>query len=266
MTSERDKHVEMSALLRAEMQIAEIARKVGVSRPTIYAVKKRLEEKEMLDRKAGSGKKRILDLEEVKEATMAEPRKLIRAHALDVGVLAWTMSRAMKAVGGKSLVMVERPLLTPDMKNKQLHRCQGLLNNIKSTSGRVIFSDEKTWTVDPVHNHRNDHYIALGKVDDALRTITTTKHPASVMSLGFEASSGQAMPLIWFSTGYRLTAGDYVDILETKLLPWILERFPDLNVVLQQDGASAHMAKKDTGLAEGKLALLGQRDVASIFT
>ncbi|QQP56808.1 Transposable element tcb1 transposase [Caligus rogercresseyi] len=63
------------------------------------------------------------------------------------------------------------------------------------------------------------------------------------MSLGFVASNGKAMPLIWFPTGYRLNAVDYVKILQEKFLPWVQENFPDNNVVLQQDGAPAHTAK-----------------------
>ncbi|QQP40096.1 Putative transposable element, partial [Caligus rogercresseyi] len=110
--------------------------------------------------------------------------------------------------------------------------------------GRVIvFSDEKTWTVDPVRNRRNDRYLTFGEVDEDIRTMSTTKHPASVMSLGFVASNGKAMPLIWFPTGYRLNAVDYVKILQEKFLPWFQENFPDNNVVLQKYGAPAHTAK-----------------------
>ncbi|QQP56251.1 Putative transposable element [Caligus rogercresseyi] len=60
--------------------------------------------------------------------------------------------------------------------------------------------------------------------------MSTTKHPASVMSLGFVASN-------------RLNAVDYVKILQEKSLPWVQENFPVNNVVLQQDGAPAHTAK-----------------------
>ncbi|QQP40579.1 Putative transposable element [Caligus rogercresseyi] len=120
----------------------------------------------------------------------------------------------------------------------------GTTNLKKAPAGRVIvFSDEKTWTVDPVRNRRNDRYLTFGEVDEDVRTMSTTKHPASVMSLGFVASNGKAMPLIWFPTDYRLNAVDYVKILQEKFLPWVQESFPDNNVVLQQDGAPAHTAK-----------------------
>ncbi|QQP49269.1 Putative transposable element, partial [Caligus rogercresseyi] len=91
-------------------------------------------------------------------------------------------------------------------------------------------------------SRRNDRYLTFGEVDEDVRTMSTTKHPASVMSLGFVASKGKAMPLIWFQTGYRLNAADYAKMQE-KFLPWVQEKFPYNNVVLQQDGAPAHTAK-----------------------
>ncbi|XP_059096082.1 uncharacterized protein LOC131890692 [Tigriopus californicus] len=117
----------------------------------------------------------------------------------------------------------------------------------------MLFSDEKTWTVDPVHNRRNDRFMAFGNPEGG-DVLFTTKHPASVMSLGFVASNGLKMPLIWFKQGYRLTAADYIIELETKLLPWIRAIFPDNNVVLQQDGAPAHTAKITQRFREDKIA------------
>ncbi|KAF2367465.1 Neurotransmitter-gated ion-channel transmembrane domain [Trinorchestia longiramus] len=104
---------------------------------------------------------------------------------------------------------------------------QRLMNDLKSVPpGRVIiFSDEKTWTVDPVRNRRNDRYLSLGEVDESACTLSTTKHPASLMSLGFIASNDAVMHLIWFPTGYRLTARDYEDKLANMLcIPQAIHR------------------------------------------
>ncbi|KAF2367628.1 Zinc finger C2H2-type [Trinorchestia longiramus] len=74
------------------------------------------------------------------------------SHALlyrtKLGVGAATGGRAVPKLGGKSLVIVERPLLTLA---KRFELCQRLMNYLKSASpGRVIISDEKIWTADPV--------------------------------------------------------------------------------------------------------------------
>ena len=44
---------------------------------------------------------------------------------------------------------------------------------------------------------------------------------ASVMSFGFGASNGAMMPMIWFLSGYRLTARDHEAKLADKLVTWI---------------------------------------------
>jgi len=80
-------------------------------------------------------------------------------------------------------------------------------------------------------------------LEPLMSTLGTTKHPTSIMSLGFVASDGKKTPLIWFPIGHRLTAADYVKVLD-NLVPWVQTNYPDMNVVFQQDGAPAHTSKK----------------------
>jgi hypothetical protein len=155
-----------------------------------------------------------------------------------------TVSRAVKKEGGKSLRCVERPLLTDRMRDQRRERCRRLLNDLKSHGNRIlIFSDEKTFTVDPVFNKQNDRVVSFGQDVSKVRYVSTTKHPASVMMLGVVASNGEKMPPVWFPTGYRLTAADYRDILSTKVLPWVRKITKKADFVFQQDGAPAHTAK-----------------------
>ncbi len=126
------------------------------------------------------------------------------------------------------------------------------MNNLKlAPAGRIIiFSDEETWTVDPIHNRHNDRIF--GDPESA-NIITTTKNPASVMSPGFAASNGKAMPLIWSPLGFRLKAADYIDVLKSKFIPWVEATFPDGNNVLQQDGASAHTVRTTQAVLQEKI-------------
>ncbi|QQP36693.1 Putative transposable element [Caligus rogercresseyi] len=189
-----------------ETPYKKILRQLGVARMSVYCIVK----KDNIERKRGSGSKAKVDLQVIKKA---EPLKSIRAHAKDMGISHTTIV---------SLVRVERPLLTERIKAVHPQQC---------ISGRVIiFSDEKTWTVDPVRNRRNDCYLSFGEIDKSAQTLTTTKHPASAMSLGLVTSNGTAAPLIWFPTGFRLKAADYI------------KNFPDGNVLFQQDGAPAYTA------------------------
>ncbi len=222
---------------------------------TVKATKHHLDSGDSLDRRPGSGAKSKVDLMTVRAAAEAAPSKSMTDHAQGLGVHHSTVSRNIKKAGEKSLMVVEKPILTQKIRSEHLQHCKGLLNNLKSAPANrvIIFSDEKTWTVDPVRNHQNDWYIAFGPVEDDANVILTTKHPASIMSLGFMASSGKPMPLIWFLTGYRLTAAGYIDVLESKFLPWVHQYFPDGNVVLQQDGAPTHMAKRTQDFLEANM-------------
>ncbi|KAF2349653.1 hypothetical protein FHG87_019591 [Trinorchestia longiramus] len=114
------------------------------------------------------------------------------------------------------------------------------------------FVDKKTWTVDPVRIGRNDRYLSFGEVDDSARTLSTTKYPASLMSLDFIASNGDVIPLIWFPTGYRLTARDYEDKLANMLVPWVSNTFDmsSVTVVLQQDSTPAHTSNRVQGFLQ----------------
>ena len=94
--------------------------------------------------------------------------------------------------------------------------------------------------VDRVRNRRNDCYLSLGEVDESARTLSKTKHLASVMLPGFVASNVPVIPLIWFPFGYRLTVRDY----EAKLTDKLLLRIFSVTVVLQQGGAPAHTSNR----------------------
>jgi transposase len=243
MASQRDKRLQVDALLRAGLEPKAISGQLGVSVATVYNIKKRQDEGQDMERASGSGRKPSLDPDELKEQIKANPLTSMRSQAADLGVSEATVRRTVKKVGGKSLMRVERPLLTPQIKLVHLQRCQGLLNNLKSAKANrvIIFLDKKTWTVDPVRNRCNNRFLAFDQqVDESVRTLTTTKHPASMMSLGFVASNGEACPLIWFETGYRLTGADYVKKLRHNFLPWVRRICPNGNYVLQQDGALAH--------------------------
>ena len=96
-----------------------------------------------------------------------------------------TVSRAVKSEGGKSLMRLKRPLLTSTMAKKRQERCTRIFNDLKSHGNRVIiFSDEKTFTVDPVINKQNDRVVSFGQDISGVRYVSTTKHPASAMMLG----------------------------------------------------------------------------------
>ena len=66
------------------------------------------------------------------------------------------------------------------------------------------------------------------------------------MMLGVVASDGRRMPPFWFPKGLRVGAVEYLDVLETVVMPWLDENYggdDDIKYVWQQDSAPGHKAK-----------------------
>lgn len=242
------KRIDISALIRAGKATGDIMKTLNVSKATVCRVRKRLADGEDLKDKPRSGRPLKIQPEAVKAPFifMSNPKMKMSELAKKKSVDPSTISKAVKKAGGKSLRMIERPLLTQRHQEVREERCKRILANIKHNGNRVIFSDEKTFTVDPVINKQNDRVISFGRTPPNMRSVSKTKHPASVMMLGIVASTGDKMRPIWFPTGYRLTEADYLKILKTKVLPWILKilkKSGKSKYVFQQDGAPAHTCK-----------------------
>ena len=113
-------------------------------------------------------------------------------------ILVSTVSRAIKNGRGKSLRLLKKPLLSRLMIQKHLERNICLLNDLKNHKNRIlIFTDEKTFTVDPVFNKQNNCILTFGKDISEICKVSTKKHPASVMMLGVVASNGEKMLPVW---------------------------------------------------------------------
>ena len=68
MYPQRDNRVKVSALLRAGHKVSEVAKLVGVSRTTVYATKKRMDDGVGVNRCAGSGRKTVVDRVRLRDA------------------------------------------------------------------------------------------------------------------------------------------------------------------------------------------------------
>ncbi|CAB4068553.1 unnamed protein product [Lepeophtheirus salmonis] len=198
MSNQETKKIEIAALLREGVPHNNIKEQVGASLKTIYNVSNRLEAGCDLKHSPGADRKPTVSTRQVKPVFKRTPNRSIADMARKMGTSRSTVSRAMKRAEGKSVRRTERPLLTERQREVRLGRAKKILNDIKSSSGRIIiFSDEKTFTVDPVFNRQNDRVGSFGDVQDKHRYVATTKHPASVMMLGLVASNGKAMKPVW---------------------------------------------------------------------
>jgi hypothetical protein len=112
-------------------------------------------------------------------------------------------------LGLKSNVVVQRPLLTPDVQETRKERCQKLINKLKAIQPHQvrIFSDEKIFTVDAAVNRRNSHYstdLPVADVDPDIRISPKSKVPLKQMVLGVIGSYGQNCPICSFCWRWRM--------------------------------------------------------------
>ena len=190
MIPQRDTRVKDSALHLAGHKVIEVANLDGVSRTTVYMIKKRVNDGEGVNRLAGSSRKTVVDRGSLRDDIRSSSRIFKHQHARRLGVAAVTVRRAVAKLGAL---------------------------------GSKLREENKS-----------------------ARTVSKTKHPASAMSLCLVASNAAVITLIWFPSGYRLTARNYDAKLADKLVLWInnTSDMSSLTVVLQQDDAPARISNR----------------------
>jgi hypothetical protein len=129
--------------------------------------------------------------------------------------------------------------------------------NLKKKLPIVLFSGEKYFNVNQVINSQTDRFITNKKSKAAppeVKSLQKSKHPAQIMIFGLVASNGLKMAPVFFESGFRMGAKDYLElILKSHVLPWI--NFPNnKNVVLIRPE-----------LAEREHKFLAKRCLASQF-
>ena len=137
--------MKVSALLRAGHKVSEVANIVGVSVTAVYVIMKRMKDGEGVNRRAGSGRKTVVDHDSLENVVHSNSRTSMRQHARRLGIEATTVRRTVAKLGAMSRVNVENTLLMPAIRAKRIQRCQMFVNDlISATAGRVIiYSNEK---------------------------------------------------------------------------------------------------------------------------
>uniref|UniRef100_A0A672ZGG9 Tc1-like transposase DDE domain-containing protein n=1 Tax=Sphaeramia orbicularis TaxID=375764 RepID=A0A672ZGG9_9TELE len=109
---------------------------------------------------------------------------------------------------------------------------------------KMIFSDEKMFTVEPKLNRQNSHVYATSRADAdaASLKVRRAEFPAKIMVWGAICSSG-ALQLKFIDPGTKVNKEYYInEVLESVLLPEARRLYPDGDWIFQQDGVPAHTA------------------------
>ncbi len=142
----------------------------------------------------------------------------------------------------KAYKLYKRHILTDTMRAIRVDHGERLVNDLKSHRGWILlFSDEKNWTIDQLHNIQNDRWVASDRSN--VPHIFKTKFLASVMTLGVIGSNGSIMPPFFFDRKERVGTDRYCKVMETVVIPCMKAEANSTPFIFQQDSALAHKAK-----------------------
>ena len=174
------------------------------------------------------------------------PARSARQLAKDYSVSVSSMQRILKDdLQSYPYKFTKRHLLSEATKKKRLNRAKVLVKKlVDGTQPQVLWTDEKLFTVQAVHNHQNDRIWLpdINMVPVECCSSFRRQKPASVMVWAGATSKGLKTPLIFIEEGVKINQTVYRRMLEEKVLPWVQEVVGEQGVTLQQDGATSHMA------------------------
>ncbi|KAF2362962.1 Homeobox domain-like [Trinorchestia longiramus] len=91
--------------------------------------------------------------------------------------------------------------------------------------------------------------------------VMQSKNLASVMVFAAVASYGKVMPPHFIEAGLKINTAEYLKILKDVLMPWIRRNYDPFKVMLVQDSAPAHGAKKVQDFLKENLPLMVPKDI-----
>ncbi len=224
--------------------------KATVSRATVFRTIKAFKETGKTSRKVQVCQRLVQTpamKKRIGEKIRVNPSRSIWQMAKEEAVSRSTMMRLVR----KDLGMVpykkrSRQILSEATKEKRLLRGKHILQRLVSGSQLpVLWTDEKLFTVQAIHNSQNDRILARDKssIPIELRTAFRWQKLPSVMVWAGVASDGKKTPLIFIEEGVKIDQAVYLHLISEEVLPWVEKEYPGSGIVFQQDGAPAHTAR-----------------------
>lgn len=220
------------------------------SRATVFRTIKAFKESGKTSRKVQVREKPVRTSamkKRIREKVRTNPARSIRQMAKDEAVSMTSMWRLVrKDLGMFPFKKKSRQLLSDATKKKRLVRGRRILQILcQDRVPPVLWTDEKLFTVQAIHNAQNDRVLAKKKEDIPveLQTAFRRQKPPSVMVWAGVTTDGKKTPLIFIEEGVKVDQGVYLHLLSEEVVPWVEEQYPNGRMIFQQDGAPAHTSK-----------------------
>ena len=251
MTSEQERRNLILAAFHAGKSATEITKifKGTVSRATVFKTIKDFKETGKTTRKTHERQRPARSpamVKRIREKVRRNPARSMAKMAMEEGVSIGTMWKVVR----DDLALFpykkqRRQLLSDATKAKRLVRGRKILKRLCSgTAPPVLWTDEKLFTVQAVHNNQNDRILAKSKEDIPVETRTAFRRqkPASVMVWAGVTTDGKKMPLHFIEEGVKVNQAVYLDMLSEVVVPWVEAEYGRSPLTFQQDSAPSHSA------------------------
>ena len=218
-------------LYRKGKSASEISKilKGSISRSGVFKAVKRIKETGSAQPRVRSTPERPVRtkklIKNTREKLRRNPARSATKLAKEANVSPSTMRRLLNDdLKVKPYKITKRQLLSDITKKKRLERAKLLLQKIlDGTQPPVLWTDEKLFTVQAIHNTQNDRIWAKNKesIPVELRTSFRRQKPASVMVWAGVTSSGLKTPLIFIEEGVKVNQHVYLRMLKDKVVLWM---------------------------------------------
>ena len=240
------------------MKTADIVRTTGFKQSTVYDAVKRYKETGGTADRPRSGRPITettpKNINKIRCRIHRNPEVSMRQTAKNLGMKRESVRNIVtKKLKLQSYKIARVHFLNEAMKVKRLERCRRMLRLVGAGRlNKVLFTDEKIFTVEPLHNRQNHRQLLKQgqQKTAAAKTIGRSHFPASVMVWAGICATGKT-PLVFIERNVKINAAIYQQrILRDVLEPWATEHFGTDGFTLQQDWAPAHSANSTISVCE----------------
>lgn len=232
--------------------IFNLLKPLGISLRFVYRTIKRFIHLSSVDDKARSGRPRSVRtpdvIKKVRERIRRNPVRKQKIMAQQLQMSRMSVSRLLNQdLGLRAYRRCTGHLLNTRLKKIRLERSRNLLRrHAKNQHRRILFSDEKIFTIEQKFNRQNDRVYARSREESrqVAPRVLRGHHPASVM-VWLGVSYQGATEVHFCEKGVKTSANVYVEeVLEKVVKPLNQTMFTGDHWIFQQDSAPAHKARK----------------------
>ena len=182
----------------------------------------------------------------VRERVHRNPLRKQKRMSAEMGVSTRSMSRILREdLGLGAYRRCVSHMLTPKLKEIRRTRCAALLQRFPGKKYRkILFSDEKIFTIEEKFNRQNDRVYAHNcyEAKENAPRVQRRHHPTSVM-VWWGVSYHGVTDIHFCEAGVKTNASVYEKMLEDVVEPLSESLFAGKPWCFQQDSAPAHKAK-----------------------